>query len=136
MSLEIGVVPEPESSEHWEALQAFLRPAADRGGLDSLLDENELLWAVLEENRPIAAATARLLTDGTCEVALVGGIDHRKWLKPLDDAIGRAAREAGALRLRAYGRRGWARVLGWKVLGEREGFTGYERDLRADGQEI
>lgn len=130
--LEIGVVPNPEQSEHWEALQAFLRPAADRGGLGALIGFNQPLWAVLEDGEPIAAATARPLVDGSVEIVLVGGRDHHKWLAELDATIGRDAREYGASELRAYGRRGWARALtklGWEIMGERDGFTAYRRGL-------
>lgn len=90
----------------------------------------ELLWAVFEDGRPIAAATARVTTDRTVEVILVGGSGFRKWLKPLDELIGAWARDEGATSLRACGRSGWARVLGWKVLGSENGFVAYERDLR------
>lgn len=130
MSLEVGIVPDPEASPYWADFKAFLAPAAARGGLDALIGENELLWAVFEAGRPIAAATARLIDGGkTAEVILVGGTGHRKWLKQLDDAIGRAAKDAGATTMLATGRRGWARVLGWQLTGSEAGFYRYERAL-------
>lgn len=129
MSLEIGTIPEPEASEHWEALQAFLRPAAERAGLGHLIGEDELLWAVLAQNRAIAAATVRLTADDVMEVVLMGGVNHRLWLKELEDAIAACARANGARKLRAYGRRGWKRAGWWREVGEKGGWTLFERDL-------
>lgn len=128
--LEIGIVPDPELTPCWSRFKAFLEPARVRGGLDSLIGPHELLWGVFEAGRPIAAATARLTTDKTVEVILVGGSGFRKWLKPLDMRIGAWARDEGATSLHAIGRAGWARVLGWKVIGREGDFTTYERDLR------
>jgi hypothetical protein len=129
--LEIGIVPDPEQTPCWSRFKAFLEPAKARGGLDTLLGPHELLWAVFEAGRPIAAATARWIpSERVVEVVLVGGEGFRKWLKPLDDMIGRWARDEGAVALRAYGRSGWARVLGWMVIGREGDFTAYERGLR------
>jgi hypothetical protein len=124
--LTIGLIDGPP---YLEPAKAYLEPARIRGGLPDLIGEHELLWGVLDGSGLIAAATARLTVDDVCEVVLVGGRDHGRWLHELDEAIGRAAADAGALRMRAYGRRGWARVLGWNVLGEQDGFTAYERAL-------
>jgi hypothetical protein len=99
-----------------------------------LIPEYHLLWVVLDGDELLAAATARLTEDGRCEVPLIGGRDFKRWLKPLDDVIGAAAAEAGATRMTAFGRRGWARELqrhGWAVLSEdADGFCTYARELR------
>lgn len=79
----------------------------------------------------IGCATAWLQGE-LCEVKLVGGRDHRRWIAELDDMIGAAASEAGATMLTAMGRRGWVkalRALGWDVLGEADGMTVYRREL-------
>lgn len=131
MSLEIGVLPDPEQTDFWPEIEAFLRPAADRGNLSELIGEHELCWVVLDGSTLMAAATARWLPEARqVEVVLVGGRDFRRWLKPLDEMIGRWGRDEGAIALRAYGRAGWARCLGWKVIGREGDFTAYERDLR------
>jgi hypothetical protein len=80
----------------------------------------------------LAAATARIASE-ECEVILVGGRDHRRWLRELDQTIGAAAREAGALRMVAIGRRGWVKALsaqGWAQSNGPEGLTKYVRELR------
>lgn len=130
--MEIGVVPDPLGWEHWDAAKALLEPARARGGLDSLLDTHELLWAVLDGSELLACATARLTVKRDCEIILVGGRDRQRWMAELDRRIGAAAAEAGATRLTAYGRRGWLKELtrlGWERLGESNGFTGYARNL-------
>lgn len=132
--IHIGIISDPEQNPNWTDFQAFLEPARERGGLDTILGPDELLWAVFDGPKPIAAATTRLTEDGSAEVILVGGIEHRRWIAELDRLIGACAREAGASRLRAGGRRGWVKTLcaqGWQCLGERGGFTIYERDLGA-----
>lgn len=101
------------------------------GGFADVIDPDEALWVVLEDGELLAAATA-WLGDGFVEVGLVGGKDHRRWLKELDSVIGAAAREAGATRLQAMGRRGWTKALcalGWERLGETEDTTFYRREL-------
>lgn len=128
--IEIGIVPDPEQTPCWADFKAFLEPARLRGRLPTILGPHELLWGIFEAGKPIAAATARVTIDKTVEVILVGGSGFRKWLKPLDLKIGAWARDEGATSLRAFGRAGWARVLGWEVIGREGDFTAYERDLR------
>lgn len=80
----------------------------------------------------LAAATAWLSTDGYCEVKLVGGRDYRRWLSELNDRIGSDARVAGATRMIAIGRRGWARsleLLGWEVCQPVDDHWLFERKL-------
>jgi hypothetical protein len=130
LSVDVGIVSDPEASPYWADFKAFLGPAAARGGLDTLIGENELLWGVLAENEAIGAATARLIDGGkVAEVVLVGGRDFRRWIRELDDAIGRAARDAGATSMLATGRKGWARVLGWQLTGREGEMCRYERAL-------
>lgn len=128
--IRIGVVPDPEASPHWIDFKAFLEPAAKRGEVDTLLGPHELLWAVLDDDTPIAAATARLTEESQCEIILCGGIGLN-WAAPLADKIGACAAESGATLIRIIGRRGWGRVLGpeWKNMGVYEGQTVFERAL-------
>jgi hypothetical protein len=124
----IGVVPDPLRHPDWPRIEAFLAPAAERGGVP-ILEPGELVWAIYGPEL-LGAATARLTTDGFGEVILVGGRDHRRWIHQLDEAIGNAMREAGMNAVRAYGRKGWAKVLkNWTVIGDLAAGTGYERTL-------
>jgi hypothetical protein len=102
------------------------------GGFDSVLDDDEALFAVMDGNELLAVATAWMSTDKYVEVKLVGGRDYRRWLQPLDERIGAAAAEAGATRMVAFGRAGWRKALsalGWDSLGEDDGMTVYSREL-------
>jgi len=126
--LDIGIFPDVEKGPVWPAVRALLQPAADQADGTICLDGRQV-WTVSEGPRLIAAATTRTTLDGFAEVELVGGSEFRRWLKLLDDLIASWARDEGMYAVRAYGRRGWAKVLGWTVLGERNGFTGYERRL-------
>jgi len=124
----VGIIPEPERHPDWPAIKAFLEPAAKRGGVP-VLEPDELVWAVYAPEL-VGAATARLTTDRFGEVILVGGCRHRAWIHELDELIGRWMRDEGMRSVRAYGRKGWVRVLkGWKVIGNEGDATGYERQL-------
>lgn len=124
----IGIVPDPLSHPGWPQIEAFLEPAAKRGGVP-VLEPGELVWVVYDGSL-VGAATARLTTDGFGEVILVGGRGHGRWIHELDEAIGSAMRDAGMKSVRAYGRKGWVRVLkNWTVIGADGAAVGYERAL-------
>jgi hypothetical protein len=133
--MQIGWVPNPTEWERWPEAEALLEPArATADDVIDLLETNHLLWAVLDGDELLAVATARLTEDDSCEVILVGGRDHQRWLKELNDMIGAAAAEAGATRMVAMGRRGWVkalRALGWDSTGVRADTTLYSRKLEA-----
>jgi len=131
-TLRIGVVPNPQHWEHWEQAKAYLEPARARGDFNSVLEPDELLWAVLDGDELLAVATAWLSIERYVEVKLVGGRERHLWLEQLDKVIGKAAREAGASRMIAIGRRGWLRelnALGWVKSGEVDGAFVYAREV-------
>ena len=131
--MRIGWVNDPLNWDRWPEAEALLEPArATSDEVIELLGFNHLLWAVMDGDELLAVATARLTEDGDCEVMLVGGRDHGRWLAELDQMIGSAALEARASRLVASGRRGWTkalRALGWDSLSVgRDAY--YARELR------
>jgi hypothetical protein len=119
--------------ERWPEAEALLEPARARSDeVIDLLGFNEMLWAVLDGDDLLACATARLTEDDGCEVMLVGGRDHQRWLKELNDTIGAAAAEAGATRMVACGRPGWRKALkamGWASEGVSSDTTLYSRGV-------
>lgn len=129
----IGVVPDPAGWEHWDEAKAYLEPARAMGGFKAVIEPDEELFAVIDDGELLACATAWMSADTRAvEVKLVGGRDYRRWLAQLDSVIGKAAADAGATRLCAYGRRGWLkelRALGWASMGEVDGSTVYSREL-------
>lgn len=130
--LLIGAIINPRQWDKWEEAEAFLEPARARGGFPSVLDDDELLFAVLEGDDVLAVATAWLSSDGFVEVKLIGGRDHRRWLRALDELIGAEAAAAGATRMIGIGRAGWSRILqrnGWAKLQSVEDHWLFERIL-------
>jgi hypothetical protein len=132
--LIIGSVPNPREWPLWPQAEAFLEPARKLGGFEGVIDPDEALWAVMDGDELLGCATAWLQGE-LCEVKLVGGRDHRRWVKQLDDAIGSAAAKAGATLMCAWGRAGWVktlRALGWDSSKLDDGSVAYTR--RLEGQ--
>lgn len=127
--LDIGIYPDAQNSAEWPEIEAFLRPAAVMGGLDIEQGPGWTVWTVHKEGVLVAAANVRRTVNKEAEVTLVGGNGFREWIKPLDDMIGKWAKEEGCHKLVSCGRKGWSKVLGWSIVGERNGFAAYERSL-------
>jgi hypothetical protein len=130
--VRVGSVPDPLNWDRIAEARALLEPARAIGGFESTLEPDEVLFVVLDGDELSAAATAWLSTDRFVEIKLVGGRDHRRWIVRLDEAVGRAAAEAGATRLVAWGRRGWTktlRELGWDSFAIDAETNGYSRSL-------
>jgi hypothetical protein len=131
--MNIGYVPSPREWSRWPEALALLEPAAALADEKmEILPPGHLLWAVMDGDELMAVATARLTADKRCEVPLIGGRDHKRWLSELDRRIGAAAAEAGATHMTAFGRSGWRRalrLLGWAVCSEEAGFCTYAREL-------
>ena len=122
MPLDIGWVPEPEKWDRWPEAEAMLRFAQYRDpARKAILRPHFTVWAVMDGDELLAAATARLTVEKGCEIVLCGGRDHRRWVKELSETIGKAAAEAGATQIAIIGRAGWAKsleALGWASEGD------------------
>lgn len=127
----IGTLPYAEQSPAWPTISALLQPAADRGGVP-VLEDQEVVWIVSEGVKLIAAATTRMTVDHRAEVILVGGTRYLEWLGDMSTKIVSWATDEGAVCVQAFGRRGWIKpltALGWEVIGEENGAIGYEKAL-------
>ena len=105
--LLVGSWPYPLTDD----IIALLQPAADLGGERIEYGPGWTTWTVHDDLKLVGAAHCRRTTDRAVEVVLVGGHGFRDWIGPLDERIGAWARDEGATVLRAFGRRGWARVI-------------------------
>jgi hypothetical protein len=56
-----------------------------RGGFSLASRDDEVLFAVTDGYELLAVATAWLSVEHYVEVKLIGGRDHRRWLKELDE---------------------------------------------------
>jgi hypothetical protein len=136
--MQIRAIPEPAQWTRWNEAKALLEPARARGDFADVIEPDEALFAVEDGDELLAVATAWLGTDNAtgirfCEVKLIGGRDHRRWLRTLDEAIGERAAAAGAAHMLAIGRRGWMRSierLGWVKHGETEDMWIFTRALK------
>lgn len=126
--MRIGIVPDPLNHPDWPQIKAFLEPAAKLGNRP-VLRKWDVIWCVYDGQDLIGAANARLTDEGG-EVALVGGREHRRWIGKLDWLITSWMRREGMKVVRAYGRKGWRKVLtDWVSVELEDGSTGYEKVL-------
>ena len=73
-----------------------------------------------------------MTTDKIGEVPLVGGVQAHRWIAELSETMGRCMADHGMKAMRAYGRKGWKKMLtacGWEIIGTVDKFTAYERGL-------
>ena len=130
--MQIAAVPNPTAWDRWPEAKAYLEPARARGDFPDVIEPDEVLFAVMDGDELLAAATAWLSTERYVEVKLLGGRNCRRWLKQLDEAIGAAARQAGAVRMIGIGRAEWTRILqrnGWVKCQPVEDHWLFERTL-------
>lgn len=121
----VTIVPDPLNQPDWPAIEAMLAPAA-RG---AILDQNEVVWAVYD-GPLIGAATARLTSEGFGEVVLIGGTGFRRWIVELEEMVSRWMRDEGMAAMRAYGRKGWARIgRHWNIIESKRDAVSYEKEL-------
>jgi hypothetical protein len=131
----VGAVADPLKWDRWPEAEALLEPARQRGRFESVIEPDEALYVVLDGDELLACATAWLGEregEKLVEVKLVGGSDYRRWIGELDKVIGAAASQAGAARMVAIGRAGWAKALrphGWAQLQSVEDHWLFERKL-------
>jgi hypothetical protein len=127
--LNIGAVLDPQGWHRWEEAKALLEPARELGGQDSVTAQIRRFGSSSTATRCWRLARQGSRKNG-CEVILVGGREHRRWLGELSEELGAAAKEAGAKRMVAIGRRGWLKSLlrlGWAKHSEAGGMTVYTR---------
>ena len=96
--------------------------------LRCLLSRTADLWAVIENNRPIAAIVTEMTAtqgDKWCRVWIVAGERVSAWVRDFIALLEPWARECGCIGLWASGREGWAKLarrMGWKREGSDAGF--------------
>src|SRR6476646_9622482 len=106
----------PETHPIWDAAVELLKPAAEYGDIETH-EPGDLIWVAFEKNMVFGSCCTRLLPGDEAEVRAISGTRMSEWLPQLDEAVSEWARQAGAWRLTARGRRGWLRYFrrfGWE----------------------
>ena len=109
--MQVSYLPEPEKHRLWGEMTALLEPA-DFGELQ----DNELVWIAFDGPVLLGVVTTILWDDGDAQIRCVAGTRFRDWSGPMEATLTRWARDCGAARLTARGRKGWARLyraFGW-----------------------
>jgi hypothetical protein len=117
----VCVVPE-KVFDFWPYARPLIKAAIDATNLSDfadiesdVFDGKQLLW--LAWSGKIEAAATTHLSRNVCTVTAVGGYQRERWIA-LRAKIEKYAKDEGCHTIRAYGRKGWERVLandGWRV---------------------
>lgn len=130
--IETGWLPEEAAAPLWNDLLTLLDMAAAHGD-GAPFDPDDLLWIASEDGMVIGAVTTRLPDEGAAELKNIAGIRGREWIPALEAKICGWARDAGKDRIVSRGRAGWRRIvsgMGWRVTGEANGLTLFEKVLQ------
>ena len=115
MSVDLLCVNPADVAKTWPIARDLIRSAIERTDLSDfdgiekdVLAGDQLLWLAISD-RVEAAATTHL-SRNICTVTAVGGYQRERWLA-LRAKIEKYAKDEGCHTIRAYGRKGWERVL-------------------------
>ena len=106
--------------DFWPHARGLIKAAIDATGLSDfadiehqVLNGDQLLWLAWSDH--IEAAATTQIVGQVCTVVAVSGHQRERWL-PLKEKIEKYAKDEGCRIVRAYGRKGWERVLdGYRV---------------------
>jgi hypothetical protein len=115
MSVDLLCVNPADVAKTWPIARDLIRSAIERTELSDFADiekdvlsGDQLLWLAISD-RVEAAATTHL-SRNVCTVTAVGGYQRERWIA-LRAKIEKYAKDEGCHTIRAYGRKGWERVL-------------------------
>lgn len=119
-------VPSWEAELRWSEIKPLIERALTRNNRGEYLPEDYLdgvksgdlqFWAHGDPFITIAATTIiqypRLKV---CEIILCGGAKIEEWINFPDNVIAPWAKSQGCDEIRAGGREGWARAIGWERI--------------------
>lgn len=108
----------------WEKVSPLLEEALKYSGgrfsvktvRDLLINGSMQLWVATNGDDTVYfAAITQLITWPTglyvCDIFLLGGVEHKKWLGPLEDFIAAWAKAQGCHSMQLVGRPGWEKAL-------------------------
>lgn len=127
----ISTLPDPERHPLWSGIRALLKLGGDRSGAVDW-EPDHLVWIAIDGKQIIGAFSTKVFEGELVEVFNLGGHRVREWLPLAEEYVSCLARLAQAPRIKAQGRRGWARLneqLGYRVTGREGKMTYYEKVL-------
>ena len=99
----------------WPLAMDLIRSAIERTGLSDFADiekqvlsGDQLLWLAVSDH--IEAAATTHLSRNVCTIVACSGHQRERWLSLLEQ-VENYARKEGCHTMRAYGRKGWERVV-------------------------
>ena len=118
--VELDCVDPARIAEVWPLARGLIKSAIDATELSDfgefegdILAGRQLLWLAITGTSIEAAATTQLSkVNGrlVCTLTACAGYCRERWL-PLFLKIEQYAKDEGAVRMRLFGRKGWARIL-------------------------
>jgi hypothetical protein len=130
MTVEVSMVPTQYLDTCWEAVEPFLKKAADYTYgrytvddiRDSITDYDHVLWVAFKEGKIIGAVVTNSVSypkRKALNMAFCGGENLKEWKAPMLSLLQRYAKDTGCDCIEATARRGWAKVF------QNDGFKGH-----------
>ena len=131
--MEISLVKPEHIEMIWPHIHDYMKGAAQytygrfesediKAGL-----EKQQVWIAFEENKVFGAVVTEILTYPrmtTLMMHFTGGIELKRWKKPMLETLQRYGKEKNCDLIESYGRSGWGKVF--KNDGFKERFMFYE----------
>lgn len=128
-AIEVTAVPQAVVDVVWPDVAPMMQRAVDTSGerytvqavYEEIMAGNLALWIVMDDAKPIAALTTRVVDfplKRTLSVDWIAGERMAEWLPRVNELFTEYAKTYGCCQLEGRGRKGWLRELskhGWEL---------------------
>lgn len=120
--MEVSLVPKEFVEGCWSQVEGYLEGAAKytygrynvQDIKDCITDYDHQLWIAFENDKIYGAVVTEIANYPRCRILAMqftGGVELKKWKKPMLEILQRWAKDNGCEKIESPGRPGWARVF-------------------------
>jgi hypothetical protein len=120
--VEVSLVPKEFVEGCWSQVEGYLEGAAKytygrynvQDIKDCITDYDHQLWIAFENDKIYGAVVTEIANYPRCRILAMqftGGVELKKWKKPMLEILQRWAKDNGCEKIESPGRPGWARVF-------------------------
>jgi len=120
--VEVSLVPKEFVEGCWSQVEGYLEGAAKytygrynvQDIKDCITDYDHQLWIAFENDKIYCAVVTEIANYPRCRILAMqftGGVELKKWKKPMLEILQRWAKDNGCEKIESPGRPGWARVF-------------------------